>query len=116
MINGNIERILKSIDEGPDIHTYLSLMNRFWTLNVVQDTEFQSRYCAYWRLYGAGLSQSFRSSYFQLMERLRGSPVPHIGEVTRLLYEIPSNKSGRKTLQFSFASKLLHTHDPHKPI
>jgi len=50
------------------------------------------------------------------MEGLRGKPVPYIGEVIHFLYEVPSNKTGRKTLQFSFASKLLHTLDPHKPI
>ena len=116
VINKNIDRIFGSVDKVLDIHTYLNLMNRFRTVNVVQDTEFQSRYCVYWRLYGAGLSQSFRASYFELMEELRGRPVPYIGEVIRPLYEVPSNKSGKKTLQFSFASKLLHTLAPHKPI
>ena len=116
IINQNIDRILRSVDEGLDIRTYFALMSRFRNVNVVQDTEFQGKYCKYWRLYGAGLSQSFRASYFELMEGLRGGPIPNIGEVTRILHEVPSNKSGRKTLQFSFASKLLHTLDPHQPI
>jgi hypothetical protein len=116
IINQNIDRILDSVDEGLDIRTYLTLMSGFRNVNVVQDIEFQGKYCKYWRLYGAGLSQSFRASYFELMEGLRGRPIPTIGEVTRILYEVPSNKSGRKTVQFSFASKLLHTLDPHQPI
>ncbi len=116
IINQNIDRILGSVDEGLDIRTYLTLMGRFRNVNVVENTEFQAKYCKYWRLYGAGLSQSFRASYFELMEGIRGRPIPNIGEVTSILYEVPSNKNGRKTIQFSFASKLLHTLDPHQPI
>jgi hypothetical protein len=116
IINQNIDRIVHSVDEGLDVSIYLSLMSRFRNVNVVQDTEFQAKYCKYWRLYGAGLSQDFRASYFELMEVLRGRPTPTIVEVIRPLYEVPTDNSGRKTLQFSFASKLLHTLDPHKPI
>ena len=116
IINQNIDLILGSVNEDLDIHTYLTLLNIFQNVDVAQDAEFQSKYCRYWRLFGAGLSQNFRSAYFELMEGLRGRPIPSIGEVTRILYDVPSNKSGRKTLQFSFASKLLHTLDPHRPI
>jgi len=116
IINRNIERILDNINEDLDIHTYLSLLNRFRNVDATRDTEFQDDYCRYWRLFRAGLSQDFRKAYFELMERLRGVLLPSIEEVTRILYEVPSNSSGRKTLQFSFASKLLHTLDPHRPI
>lgn len=116
IISRNIERILGNIDEDLDIRTYLTLLNRFRNVDVTCDTEFQNNYCRYWRLFGAGLSQEFRTAYFELMERLRGGPLPSIEEVTRILYEVPSNSSGRKRLQFSFASKLLHTLDPHRPI
>jgi hypothetical protein len=116
IINQNIDLILGRVDEDFDIRTYLTLLNRFRNVNVARDTAFQSKYCRYWRLFGAGLSQNFRSAYFELMEGLRGRPIPSIGEVTRILYDVPSNKNGRKTLQFSFASKLLHTLYPHRPI
>jgi hypothetical protein len=116
IINRNIDRILGSVDEDLDIRTYLTLLDRSRNVDVTRDTEFQNKYCRYWRLFGAGLSQDFRSAYFELMEGLRGRALPSIREVTRILYEVPSNRSGRKTLQFSFASKLLHTLDPHRPI
>jgi hypothetical protein len=116
IINNNVDQILDSVDEDLDIHTYLTLLGIFRNVNVALDTEFQSKYCRYWRLFGAGLSQNFRSAYFGLLESLRGRPIPSIGEVTRILYEVPSNRKGRKTLQFSFASKLIHTLDPHRPI
>lgn len=116
IINRNIDRILDNVDEDLDIRIYLTLLNRFRNVDVTRDTEFQNKYCRYWSLFGAGLSQNFRAEYFKLMERLKRRPLPSIGEVTRILYEVPSNSSGRKALQFSFASKLLHTLDPHRPI
>jgi|WetSurSiteA1Bulk_404760.scaffolds.fasta_scaffold49681_1 hypothetical protein len=116
IINQNIDRMLDSVDEDKDIHRYLDLLNRFRNVDVARNPEFKSKYCEYWGLNGAGLGQNFRSAYFELMEGLRGRPTPSIGEVTRIFYEVPSNKNGRKTLQFSFASKLLHTLDPHRPI
>jgi len=116
IINQNIDLILGSVDEDLDIHTYLTLLDIFRNTDVGQDAEFQGKYCKYWRLYGAGLDQSFRASYFELMEGLKGKPIPNIEEVTRTLHEVPSNKKGRKTLQLSFASKLLHTLDPRRPI
>lgn len=116
IISQNIDRILSNVDEDLDVGIYLTLLNKFRNVNVAVDTEFQDKYCRYWRLFGAGLSQNFRSIYFEIMEGLRGKPDPRTEEVSRLLYEVPSNRLGKKTLQFSFASKLLHTIDPHRPI
>jgi hypothetical protein len=116
VINRNIDLILGDTDEDLDIRTYLTLLSIFRNVDVTRDTEFQNKYCRYWRLFGAGLSQDFRSAYFELMEGLKGTALRSIREVTLILYRVPSNSSGRRTLQFSFASKLLHTLDPHRPI
>lgn len=116
IINCKIDLIMSNIDKDLDIRTYLNLLSRFRKNDVTRDTEFQNKYCRYWRLFGAGLSQDFRSEYFQLMEGLKGRALPSIREVTLNLFKVPSNSSGRKTLQFSFASKLLHTLDSHRPI
>ncbi len=116
IINRNIDLILGNIDEDLDIRTYLTLLSRFRNVDVTWDTEFQKKYCRYWRLFGAGLSQDFRSAYFELMEGSKGRALPSIRELTRILSTVPSNSLGRRTLQFSFASKLLHTLDPHRPI
>jgi hypothetical protein len=116
IINRNIDLILDNVDENLDVRPYLTLLRTFRNVDITRDTEFQKKYCSYWRLFGAGLSQDFRSAYFDLMEGLKGRALQSIGEVTRILSKVPSNSSGRRTLQFSFASKLLHTLDPHRPI
>ena len=116
IINRNIDLILGNKDEDVDIRTYLTLLSRFCNVDVTRDTEFQKKYCRYWRLFGAGLSQDFRLAYFELMEGLKGRALLSIRKVTLILSKVPSNSSGRRTLQFSFASKLLHMLDPHRPI
>ena len=37
-------------------------------------------------------------------------------EVLQALYRIPTQGNGRRSLQLSFASKLMHTLDPHRPM
>ncbi len=116
IINQNIDRILDHIDEKLDIRTYLFLLNRVRKTDVTRDLNFQKEYCRYWRLHGAGLDKEFLSVYFELMEKTKDTVNSDIAEITRKLYEIPTNIKGKKTLQFSFSSKLLHSLDPHKPI
>jgi hypothetical protein len=116
IINRNIDLILDNMDENLDIRTYLTLLSRSRNVDVTRDTEFQNKYCRYWRLFGAGLSQDFRSAYFELMEGFKGRVLASIREVSLILSKVPSNSIGKRTLQFSFASKLLHTLDPHRPI
>ncbi len=116
IINRNMDLILRNVDEELDIRVCLRLLNRIRSVDVTRDSGFQNDYCRYWRLFGAGLGQDFRGAYFELMQRSRRNPLLSIGELIRILYEVPVNSSGKKALQFSFASKLLHTLDPHRPI
>jgi len=115
-INQNIERIIASVDRKLDIDTYLDLLRRFGRVDVAQDPKFQSAYKIYWGLTTARLSKAFCAAYFELMEGLKGKPAPYIREVVLHLYQISTHKSGKKSLQFSFASKLIHTIQPHRPI
>jgi len=116
LINHNIDLILVTLDRRLDIDVYLSLIRRFNQGNVRNDAVFHLDYRRYWRLNAARLSESFCSTYFDLMERLRGNQNMETEAVARHLYQIPTHESGRQSLQFSFASKLIHTLDPHRPI
>jgi len=65
----------------------------------------------------SGLGQNFRAEYFLLLEREKASPArAGVEQVARKLYEIPVNSKGRKVLQFSFASKLVHMVNPELPV
>lgn len=70
----------------------------FWVMNrAVFSPEF---YDAFFNLLAEGLRQGERRSF-------------DIREVLQRLYDAPNN---RKSLQFSFATKLLHTIDPTLPV
>ena len=85
--------------------------------DVAHDEEFQKKYCSYWALNGAGLCQSFRVEYFRLLERQKRSPGnADVGQVARSLYETPVNSTGKRALQFSFASKLIHMVNTESPL
>ena len=111
LINKNVQQILQSISP---IHVteYDFLVHN---IQHVADSDYQERYKKYWRLYGAGLSQSFFQSYFQhLQAGLNGNP-PQLGTLANQLYQIPT-RPNKQTLQFSFCSKLCHMLDRQIPI
>jgi len=116
LINQNIDLILAAVDRYLDIDTYLSLMRRFNQGDIRHDALFHLDYRRYWRLNAARLSEGFCLAYFDLMEGLRTNHNMDTKAVARHLYQLPTHESGRQSLQFSFASKLIHTLDPHKPI
>lgn len=75
---------------------------------------YQSRYCKYWRLNGAGLSQSFKASYFALLGNAP-SRAMSAQSIASQLHATPSSKKGQ-SLQFSFATKLRHMLHQNEPI
>ncbi len=116
LINQNINLVLATLDYRLDIDTYLNLIRRFNQGDISHDPIFHLDYRRYWRLNAARLSETFCLAYFDLMQRLRTDQNMDTEAVARHLYQLPTHKNGRQSLQFSFASKLVHTLDPHKPI
>lgn len=116
LINQNIDLVLSTLDYRLDIVTYLGLIRRFDQSDISHDPVFHLDYRRYWRLNAARLSKSFCLAYFDLMERLRTNQNMDTEAVARILYRLPTHENGRQSLQFSFASKLVHTLDRHRPI
>lgn len=102
-INGNIDRILGTI--GPaDVAQYDWLIQN---IHQVAQSEYQRRYKAFWRLSGAGLSQTYCRAYFQFLQAGLNNNVLHLNNLAYELYQIPIN-TNRQALQFSFCTKLCH--------
>jgi hypothetical protein len=116
LVNRSINLILETLDHRLAIEVYLNLMRRFNQVNVRTDVVFQLDFRSYWRLNAARLSDEFCSAYFDLMESLKTNQNVEIEDVVRRLYQVPTHENGRQSIQFSFASKLIHTLDPHRPI
>jgi hypothetical protein len=63
----------------------------------------------------AQLSPSFYSAYFGGLDAALKQTVS-LSEVTRILYDASARRDGRQSVQFSFATKLLHMTNPVLPI
>lgn len=117
LLNQNVELLIsEGIHFEHDVKPYSWLMKRMKDGTIAADAEFQRRYRTYWATTGARLSPAFCKGYFRLMDRLRSVRPVDIAEVLRALHKIPSQKNDRHSLQLSFASKLVHTLDPHRPM
>lgn len=110
-INDNIDHILRTV--GPThVAQYDWLIQN---IHQVTEPEYQRRYKAFWRLSGAGLSQTYCHAYFQFLQAGLNNNVLHLNNLAHELYEIPIN-TNRQALQFSFCTKLCHMLNREMPI
>ncbi|VVP00895.1 hypothetical protein PS838_02816 [Pseudomonas fluorescens] len=91
----------------PGIKKYLALMDQVGKVNVSTDAEFQRAYNGLYRVQRR--SASWYSTYYNLMEELKGSK-PTFGDVLDRVYEV----TGR--YEPSFSSKLVATLRDDKPV
>lgn len=113
-IEQNAESIVHAIGrESIDVYRFLS--NRFRRNNVSSDTVFQFVFRSFYRLDNAGLTGTFKTRYFELLEAHRGEENIDLTSIVAQLYKLPNLKS-HNTLQFSFATKLANTVNCNYPI
>lgn len=89
------------------IGQYLDLQQRFGQVDVSADREFQRKYNAFYRVQRR--QPSWYGSYYELMQELKSSK-PTFADVLDRIHEA----TGR--YEPSFASKLVATIDPTRPI
>ncbi|MEK7217764.1 MAG: hypothetical protein AAB374_02135 [Patescibacteria group bacterium] len=93
------------------IDVYLWLKNEYKKINVENNTVFQFIFRSYYRLDSAGLGEKLKNRYFELLNRKENN----LGIILDELSKIPTTKN-QFTVQYSFATKLIHTIDNNKPI
>jgi hypothetical protein len=89
-----------------------------WLLqNTAQVTsaDYQKRYRLYWAMNVAQMSPPFYAAYFGALGSAMKQAVT-LSEITHILYDSSARRDGRQSLQFSFATKLLHMTNPVLPI
>jgi hypothetical protein len=116
LINQHIEQLLAAINEEREVRRYLWLVRNLSDINVAANSEYQREYRKYWQLNAARLSPAFYREYFALLEQSKRADAPDVETVARSLLKISSHRKGRRTLQFSFASKLSHMLDHNLPV
>lgn len=89
-----------------------------WLLqNVGQAStpDYQRRYRRFWGMGVALLSSTFYTTYFGALKASIGQ-TPTLNSIAQSLHAASTNSKGRQSLQFSFATKLLHMTNPRLPI
>jgi hypothetical protein len=111
LINTNIQLVLRKI-RSEWISEYDWLIAN---LQYCHTAQYQHRFKVFWRLNAARLNNNFCNAYFQALQNARTNP-PDLSNLAVQLYATPTHGNGRKSLQFSFASKLVHMVSPSVPI
>ncbi|MDD3608083.1 MAG: hypothetical protein PHQ20_04850 [Candidatus Moranbacteria bacterium] len=104
------KEILEKIGQE-SIDVYLFLKKEFKKGNIKNNKVFQFVFRSYYRLDSAGLSEGIKNEYFDLMAQ----QVTNLKKILLELYKIKTLRN-KNTVQFSFATKLLHTIDENNPI
>lgn len=84
--------------------------------DVSQDSVFQFVFRSFYRLDNAGLSDSFKVHYFEIMQQERNSSVEF--DIARVCRELYAHKRLKKdqSLQFSFVTKMASTLSADFPV
>jgi len=117
MIEGIIQQIDKRQDEilsnldSESIAVYSFIKTEYARGDIQKNYVFQFVFRRFYGLDNAGLSDEMKTHFFELFAEKQ----TNIGIILSDLYEIPRIDK-KKSMQFSFATKLLHTIDNSKPI
>ena len=104
------DEIISNIN-SESVDVYLWLKNEYGKGNVNKNLVFQFTFRSYYRLDSAGLTEKQKGRFFELMTDKK----VNLEKILEELYKLPTLRE-KKTIQFSFATKLLHTINNNKPI
>ncbi len=104
------EELFENISQE-SVDVYLWLQEEFERGDILQNRLFQFVHRSFYRLDGAGLSEIQKAEYFVLMSQ----GTVDLKKILDKLYEFPTLRKNN-TIQFSFATKLIHTIDNTAPI
>jgi hypothetical protein len=116
LINKHIVHLLDEIHPARDIDPYLYLIRQLRGRRDLSD-HFKEVYRRYWNMTGRQVTSRFDRNYFDELQRLRGNVgvVCTVGEVERSLRK-HTRRKGQQSVQFSYATKLVHMLDLHRPV
>ena len=113
-INQCADELLGNLDAH--VQDYSDLRRKLFEVDVRIDEDFQRKYKAFWAMNVARLSKAYTDAHFECLELNKQGPAPGVDDVADRLHRFPTSADGRSSLQFSFASKLVHMIEPSKPV
>jgi hypothetical protein len=115
LINENLAELLDSIDPVKIIDPYVDMRKAVRNRSAPLDAHFKETYRKYWAMNAAHLSTQFDRKYFELLEQCRNGPKLGVPEAAAELVDFAA-QSERPSVQFSFATKLVHMVKPATPV
>lgn len=105
LINAHIDTILKQKIIPSHVDDYNWLIQN---VSQVMGSQFQKKYREFWVMRFP--CQAYCQIYFQTLQAAMANPAnpPTLNVLATNMYNTPTGKDGSRTLQFSFATKLLH--------
>jgi hypothetical protein len=105
------QTIIGSISQQ-DVNEYEWLLNNVRQASTVS---YQQKYRNFWVMNRARLRSGFYATYFGALNAAR-TQGPMLSNLCQSLYQSSTRSNGQQSLQFSFATKLLHVASPQLPI
>ena len=113
-IESRSSEIIQSIaQESLDVYQYLS--SQLKNTDVRSDYFYQFVYRSFFRLDNGGLTDTFKSKYFELLEANKNKKEFNYYEILSQLYLI-KNKKEQYSFQFSFVTKMHNIIQNDRPI
>jgi hypothetical protein len=111
LINQFADMLVKTIQPA-------HVTNYEWLLQnsgEVGTLDYQKRYRRFWAMNATRLSPDFYATYFNTLVAAISRPMT-LCRVAQTLHAASARQNGQKSLQFSFATKLLHMTNQRSPI
>lgn len=117
IINEKADILIQQLYDSKHVKNYAALRARLRDVDVTSDEKFQRDYRGFWALNVARLDKKYLDAHFSYLDQHKASGrAPDVCDVAKYLLDFPTGTNEKKTLQFSFASKLVHMIDPSRPV
>lgn len=118
LTNEQVDAAIGRLERSP-VAVYVEIQKAVSSADLSADGEFAGKFCRFYRVRRS--KKFWRPAFFHRMSVLRRStlqaPLPSFGEVLRALADdLPKTERGNRRVEASFASKMLATLDPERPI
>lgn len=99
------------------VPTYDWLQNELKSKDVSSDNNYQKKYRYYWVMRYISPQSEFNEKYFKFLEENKTKSTIDFVSTCEYLSQYPSDSNGnKKSFQFSFITKLIHSIDNNFPI
>jgi hypothetical protein len=113
-VNRHIGLLLDQLRRDDHVKKYDNLMHEFAKLCAPMDERFRRNYVWFWKLRRV---ETWRERYFTLLQNIGNQARLDARETLRYVcQETLGGLRGGQSLEFSFATKLVHMVDPRSPI